>query len=237
MLKRFLLAGAVIAAGSTAVLAADVAPEPAPAYDWTGFYMGLNAGAALNNSDIDVDDGTGAFVGVLQDTIEGDQTAFTGGAQMGYNWQMDSLVLGLETDFNYLNVHTDDSTDLGGGNSAHFEAEANWYGTATAKVGFAADNFLFYGDGGLAYGHSDADGKVTIGGTTYENDQSNVNWGWTVGAGMKWGIDPNWVLGAEYKYVNLGDGDFEVRNAIGDEVRGDTTMAFSVIRATLDFKF
>ena len=233
MLKKFLLASAVIVSASTAALAADMAPA---AYDWTGFYIGLNAGAAWNNSEIDVS-GTGPIASVIDDTINGDQTEFTGGAQMGYNWQMDSIVLGLETDFNFANFHTDKSVDLGGVDSAKFEAAANWYGTTTAKLGFAADNFLFYGDGGLAYGHSSGDAKLTIGGTTFEDDQSNVNWGWTLGAGMKYGMSPNWVLGAEYKYVNLGEADFEANTGLGDEVRNNTTTAFSVVRATLDYRF
>jgi outer membrane immunogenic protein len=235
MFKRFLLGGAVILSGPTAVLAADVVPAPL-VYDWTGPYVGLNAGAAWNNSEFDHNDGTGIFAGFIADTIEGDQTVFTGGAQLGYNWQWDSMVVGVETDFNFLNFSTDE-TVLVGADSAHFEAKANWYGTTTAKLGYAVDNFLFYGDGGLAYGHSEAEGNVTVGGTTFSDDQSNVNWGWTLGAGVKYGINENWVVGAEYKYVNLGEADFDVNNGVGNAIRANTETAFSVVRATLDFRF
>lgn len=93
-----------------------------------------------------------------------------------------------QTDFNFLNFSTDE-TVLVGADSANFDAKLNWYGTTTAKLGYAIDNLLFYGDGGLAYGHSEAEANVTIGATTFSNDQSNVNWGWTLGAGVKYGIN------------------------------------------------
>jgi len=45
-MKKFLLASVVIMSASTAGMAADLAPPAPVVYDWTGGYIGLNAGAA-----------------------------------------------------------------------------------------------------------------------------------------------------------------------------------------------
>jgi outer membrane immunogenic protein len=229
-MKKFLLAGVVIISASTVAMAADLAPEPV-AYDWTGFYLGLNAGAAWNNSSVDFD-GLG-----LEDSIEDDQTVFTGGVEAGYNWQMDSIVFGVETDFNYLGFDSDEDFALGG-TTASFDSKADWFGTLRGRLGFAADNILFYGTGGLAYGHAKIEGDIVNGVNSLSGDESNVNWGWTIGAGMQYAFNENWILGAEYLYVDLGEPDFDLdcTGACG-AFDSDADLAFSVVRAKLDFKF
>jgi len=244
-MKKFLLAGVVIISASTAAMAADLAPPAPMVYDWTGGYFGLNAGAAWNNSSIDfsVDPlGSSSFAG-LGSNIDGNQTAFTGGAEMGYNWQMDSLVVGLETDFNYLGFSDSQSFDDGLASpvvTGNLQLEANWFGTVRGRLGFAADNMLFYGTGGLAYGNLKAEGNITDGTDFLSGSDSNVNWGWTVGAGMEYAVNQNWILGAEYLYVDLGHPDFGLRcsNLLNcDSISNNVNAAFSVARAKLDFKF
>ncbi len=236
-MKKFLLAGVVIISASTAAMAADLAAPLPEAYDWTGFYLGLNAGVAWNNSDVDFDASAGPFVG-LASNIEGDQTEFTGGVEAGYNWQMDSIVFGLEADFNYLDFQEDENVVLGAA-TANFDFEANWFGTVRGRIGFAADNMLFYGTGGLAYGHAKIEGDLDDGaGNILSGDDSSVNWGWTIGAGMQYAFNENWILGAEYLYVDLGNPDFDL-NCTGacGTFENDVDVAFSVVRAKLDFKF
>src|SRR3954453_13274890 len=99
-MKKILLAGSALlslALLGTAVQAADIAPVPAPMYDWSGFYVGVNAGVAWNNSDINEDFRySGARLDDCASEVNGDQTAFTGGGMLGFNWQMDQIVLGVE---------------------------------------------------------------------------------------------------------------------------------------------
>jgi outer membrane immunogenic protein len=238
-MKKFIFAGVAIISASTAVMAADLAPPLPAAYDWTGFYMGLNAGAAWNRSSIDVTDIGGAVPAALVATVDGEQTVFSGGGQIGYNWQMDSLVLGLETDLNYLGFSDDESRSSGLA-TADFDIKANWFGTARARLGFAADNMLFYATGGLAYGHVKASGQIDDGaGSVFSGSESNVNWGYTVGGGMEYAFDENWILGAEYLYVDLGnpDNDFTCTGACALSISSNVDAAFSVVRAKLDFKF
>jgi len=224
-MKKLLLASVVIISTSTATTAADLAAPAPEVYDWTGGYIGLNAGAAWNNSELDISEL------VLGLSLDGDDTVFTGGVEAGYNWQMDNVVIGVEADFNYLGFDEEREVD---GQQLDFslKMKANWFGTLRGRVGFAADNMLFYGTGGLAYGHAEVEGCVD--GVTLECDsEDKVNWGWTAGGGIQFAFDESWILGAEYLYVDFGSTDLEPSCACD----GGADVRFSVARVKLDFKF
>ena len=232
--------------------AAQAADMTAPAtYDWTGFYLGANAGISWNNSGVDNNfDVDGDGINDLNNKIEGDQTAFTAGGIVGYNYQIDQIVLGVEADFNYLgfsdsNSRSVDIIGLDGIDTITGKSsfEADWFGTIRGRLGYAIDNVLIYGTGGLAYGHMSADGKVTAslaGDTvgTWKGSTDSTNWGWTVGGGMEYGID-NWSLGLEYLYVDLGSGEWNGNNDLfdGSRLKGDADYAFSTVRATVKYRF
>jgi outer membrane immunogenic protein len=137
-------------------------------FTWTGFYVGLNAGAALNNKNSGSIFTTGLTApnnAIYTGGGNSSDATFTGGVTAGYNMQFGSFVAGVEGDINYLDrknggngafpartdVTTttfDDRTDFavsrGGSN--------NWFGTLRGRLGFAFDRALIYGTGGLAFG-------------------------------------------------------------------------------------
>jgi len=171
---KYLLAGMIALfafASANVARAADMPvkapPAPAPAYSWTGFYVGGNvgygwqdpavtftgndpvAGCILTGSCI-----VGATaVGPISYNLKG----MTGGLQAGYNWQVGPRwVLGAETDFNGSGVRG------GGNNVSNFSSSTvqtitanqniNWFGTVRARLGWlATDGLMLYGTGGFAY--------------------------------------------------------------------------------------
>ena len=229
---------------SVAAVAADI--EVAPTYyDWTGTYGGLNAGGAWNNSNFNAS-ATGPLAGtLLEDALDDDDAVFTGGAMIGYNWQEDSFVFGAEADFNYINFDKSSERDgTIGGLPASIDSEAgvNWFGTVRGRLGYAADRAMFYGTGGLAYGSVTADTRINVGGDQWTGDERNVNWGWTLGAGLDYAVDDNFIIGAEYLYVDLGsnddwDIDANAGNGLVSDVSGNLDTAFSVFRVTGKWKF
>lgn len=287
-MKNFVIAATAIVSAATMTSAAGAADVSPTAYDWSGLYLGLNAGAALNNTDVshdfsysgpDVDDGGSA--GEINDLLDGvdasltsDESVFTGGALIGYNWQHNSFVLGIEADINHAGFGKDQTRDisdelneLGGllGDPGADDEElyatadtsfgADWFATLRGRAGFAADNFLIYGTGGFAYGKLES--SVKIDATELEDDDPDsnryytgstdaTNWGWTVGAGMEYGVD-NWSLGIEYLYVDLGSADWSVDlgetvnddedQLVGIKGKGDVDYRFSVIRASAKIRF
>jgi outer membrane immunogenic protein len=165
--------GAVV--GINAAAAADLpartytkAPVMAASYDWTGFYLGVNAGGAWSQSDAattTVFSPTGYFATTSPGAIAiaGAQrinaSGFTGGLTAGYNWQASNIVFGLESDFNYLGLKGS-STGSGiypccapTGFTVNSSVSTDWLITLRPRVGVAANNWLFYVTGGLAVGN------------------------------------------------------------------------------------
>ncbi|PVE21690.1 porin family protein [Microvirga sp. KLBC 81] len=218
-LNTHLAALAVAAILGTAAHAADLpsrfAPAPvvaaAPVFTWTGFYAGVNAGYGWNTNDDDV---------VINGTAYevDDEGGFVGGGQVGYNYQIGSFVLGLETDIQYA--------DIGGDNnipSLNSDGDDdNWFGTVRARAGYAFDRALIYATGGLAYG------KISNGFSN--SDDTSV--GWTLGAGVEYAFTDNLTAKVEGLYVNLEQDDDDL-----PVVAGSDETEFGVIRAGLNYKF
>lgn len=250
MLKHTKSIFAIVAAlglSATASQAADVVPGSS-AYDWSGFYFGLNAGVALNNSEVNIDM---EDLDLFDQSLTGEDAVFTSGASIGYNWQIDSFVFGVEADINYIGFSGDNREDYNDISAVQFATrrvsfDSEWFGTLRGRLGYAADNFLIYGTGGLAYGHAEAESdfryyynNAEMG--RWSNSADDVNWGWTVGAGVEYGID-KWSLGVEYLYVDLGSSDWDAGyqgtlyfSSTNSEVSND--YQFSLVRATAKLRF
>jgi outer membrane immunogenic protein len=212
------LATASLLALGAAAQAADLTYEPAPVveaapvFNWTGFYLGVHAGAAIADGDYSV----GGF------DVGGDNsTGFIGGVQAGYNWQFDSLVIGAQTDFAYTSAKISDNDG-----AASFENKLEWLGSTTARVGYAVDNFLVYGKGGIAYGQSEL--KLSDGINSVDDSKWHV--GWTLGVGAEYAFTQNITGLIEYDYVDLGSEDY-----FDNGINADLTT--HVIKAGLNYKF
>ena len=227
-MRKLALAVSVLVVTATAASAADMAaarvytkaPPPAPVATWTGWYVGLNAGGAVNDSRDTVEPtglflvgATSVFNPLRTDSASLTGVGFTGGGQAGYNWQVDRTVFGIEADINYNGVNDVNSVNrvLAAplvGSIIHSETDKiGWFGTVRGRLGWAVvPNFLLYGTGGLAYGQVRSASSVlfTSAGDTYVGSMDSTRVGWTAGAGGEWMIAPNWSVKAEYLYVDLG---------------------------------
>jgi len=115
--------GLALAASAPAL--AGGAPMMAPAYSWTGFYIGANVGAAWGKADVDQNVGV-PFSGITNNPItiivppqlgafpgtSGTGTGVIGGGQIGYNWQSDRWVYGVEADFDGTGLKANSSTSV-----------------------------------------------------------------------------------------------------------------------------
>ena len=132
---------------------------------------------------------------------------FTGGAQIGYNWQFaGGWVFGLEADINGIgNSNSSSRNFFYGGNltaangsfAVRGLGDANVFGTVRARFGFAADRALFYITGGLAWADSGNDPTISWwAGNTSTALSPDLVWrrggangvGWTLGAGIEYAI-------------------------------------------------
>jgi outer membrane immunogenic protein len=196
----------------------------AAAFNWTGFYVGGNAGAAINDSSFNLDPsgcflvgcGAGGVAGNALRTASGklNNTAFTGGGQIGYNWQFaPSWVFGLETDLNYNGTKSSTTAVVplpfaaGSTFNSSLSQTFDWFGTGRARLGWLpADRMMIYGTGGVAYGRVASATNVAFptSGDSYAGSFSDIRVGWTAGGGIEWAFTQNWTAKAEYLYVDLG---------------------------------
>jgi outer membrane immunogenic protein len=197
-----------------APVAAAPVPYVAAAYNWTGFYVGLNAGWGW---------GTGSLSGPPP---SGDMDGSGGlfGGTLGYNWQMNNIVFGIETDIAWSGIEA----DRGCGAGIRCEISHDWLGTTRGRIGIAMDRFLPYVTGGLAYG----DVSASI---TGNPGASETQIGWTLGAGVEYAFAHPWTAKLEYLYVDLGD--FACGTRCGTAGPDNVEFRAHIVRAGLNYRF
>ena len=146
-------------------------------------------------------------------------SGFTGGVQAGYNWQRGHLVYGAEADFGAFDLEkraTESGlfpfTFLGTAYTLTQRMSADWLATVRARLGFTVrQHVLLYATGGLAFSEfkfssSYADNAIdsTFPGGAGYGSKSAIRTGWTAGGGVEWALHGNWLMRAEYLYVDLG---------------------------------
>jgi outer membrane immunogenic protein len=257
-----LLIGAPAFAADMAVKAAvEAAPSAAtPSYTWTGWHVGVTAGYGFGNADPSLTFNNAestvvdSFFAPAPSTLH--SQGFIGGGEIGYDYQSGSYLLGLETDLSYADVRATGSATgpffIGGQFNTTVTSRLDWLGTVRGRLGvLPTSNLLLYGTGGFAYGGL----KITTIGTNVaaappcngvglavycaSGATSSVAVGWTVGGGLQYAIAPQWLVKAEYLYVDLGkqSATYPDLDVAGGLVTSTTTFRLNVVRGGLDYRF
>jgi outer membrane immunogenic protein len=200
--KKFVVAAAVAAFGfagsaSAADMPVKAAPlAPAPAYDWSGIYIGGDAG--WQSSSIGLSSPTGPL------TYSPRHNSFAVGAFVGVQKQFGQFVLGVEG--GYLAAFGDASLGAipainiwnpGGTGTAQAKLKDIW--SVGARVGWAMDRWMPYLTGGYANGSFQFNAQ-SAGLTEQANARSG---GGYIGVGLDWAVMNNWILGAEYRHYGF----------------------------------
>ena len=243
---------ATMASAKAADLLTKAPPLPPPAAaGWTGWYVGANAGWAGSASNTVTNTGTDTGIGglgsaigkVIPASIPLGYSGFIGGAQFGYNWQVDYLVAGLEIDFDGISAKAGtvipDAPPPPGFLPAPVSTSAtralDWLGTFRGRVGVTpVAPLLLYATGGLAVGERSLGigvvAPVAIPPVNVSNQASNTSAGWTIGAGVEWMFAPHWSLKAEYLYVDLGN----ISSTIAYAYPGNSSTLTATARDTMN---
>ena len=169
---------------------ADLAPPPAPAYyNWTGLYIGLNAGYASATVSESLSGATGSGSATMPGGI--------GGAQIGYNYQIGAVVVGFEADFDGSMATKSITAGIASGTN-----QIPWIGTLRGRVGYAFDRFLVYATAGGAA--TQLLSTVNVGGIGSAST-SNTTGAWTAGGGLEVAITDNLSARVEYLYLDTGN--------------------------------
>ena len=228
-MKRFLVAGATIfIASGVPALAADIPTKATPAliWNWTGFYAGVHAGYSSGHiNSVLVDDnapaealGTSNWRGSVV------------GAQVGYNYQIDKIVVGLEGDWSW----TEGNRTISNTEPDTANARLSELASIRGRLGFLLNpNSLLYATGG--WGRLQANYSITdldVGSSAFRVSDGGA----VYGAGIEYMFDPKWTVRVEYLHY------------IANKLRADTTSIpgatvnstlhdVDVVRAGLSYKF
>ncbi|OPY98897.1 hypothetical protein A5906_30525 [Bradyrhizobium sacchari] len=242
MRNTFAAAVALLLAATAASSAADVgssahfkAAPAAAVYSWTGFYVGGNVGGGMASTRFD----DPCFYCTSATPTTG---FFTGGAQVGYNYQFGRGLVGIEAD---VNGNSRFKGALLGGNDSraiNVGLKADTSGTIRARAGLVVDTVLAYVTAGAAWADVRQTGVEFFNFTPFPNfgsptgvtaNGSGVVWGGVVGIGVEYALDQNWIVGGEFLHTMYGDRDATIRAIDGTSACTNKPDAGCVIRTQL----
>jgi outer membrane immunogenic protein len=235
-MKRILLTTVALGAISLAApaLGADLAAYTkapalaAPAYDWSGFYVGVFGGGGYGNHNLNNANGPAGFANF---TVNYSSTGAVAGGELGYNWQSGNYIIGLEGDYSWADINGNDNFALGSDDATKLRGAA----TFRARGGIAVDRLLLFFTGGWAHGeltHTNTDPVFGI-------DKFSVNRsGLTAGGGIAYAVTNNVIGKLEYRYYDFGTyaraGSPLTPNG---QLPFNVANTYSVVTLGLDYKF
>ncbi|CAN7292297.1 outer membrane beta-barrel protein [Bradyrhizobium sp. LjRoot220] len=246
-MNKFALGMLAVVAMTGTASAADLAARPytkappppiAAVYDWTGFYIGANAGGGWSHKCWDIVDPIGgALIGP-----EGchDASGAVAGGQIGYRWQAATWVFGLEAQGNWADLTGSRVSQqfilVPGDAVSHSNVRA--FGLFTGQIGYAWNNALLYVKGGAAVTEDRYEHRFT--GTNVIFDSAKeTRWGGVVGVGLEYGFAPNWSVGVEYDHLFMGDRTLTFTTPAGVPAVFDTRISqdVDIVTARINYRF
>lgn len=214
---KLLIVSAALLASTAYSVAADAITQDVVvvdnAYNWSGVYIGAQAGYSWGNADVNY---SGYPEG--QYAWDLDPDGAIGGLYAGANWQLSNrFVIGAETEIN-LNgnsgdgVYIDDYVATAPG-YYDMEAKIDWSGSTRARLGYAMDRWMPYVTAGVAYGQY----KIDL----YDESEGEGNLlGWTAGAGVEYAVTDSIRVRLSYLYTDFGSDEFSTYESDGDYYDG-----------------
>jgi outer membrane immunogenic protein len=225
MTRHHLLCAVSVVALTATANAADMSgglkePPYIPAPFWGGFYIGVNGGGIWSEQRIGAElDNLYANPGVVTPFLAKqslDLSGGFGGGQIGFNWQRERLVYGIEVDIQGASINQNKTawaTDGVGSVWANGTSELDWFGSVRGRLGITVlEGFgLAYITAGVAFGGVQDKLNVTAYGANSDSysvshNNNDVGVGYIIGAGFEYSFSPAWSVKLEYSFFEL---DFE----------------------------
>ena len=231
------LAAGILVTGAVTSFAADMPlkarPLVAPAWSWTGFYGGINGGYAVGS-----DPFTQGYVGNINNPVNLSTISTVNstivpkggfaGLQDGYNYQIGSLVWGVEGDWQWADqkarscglscsfTQTPDNVGdfrfgaSGTAGSLSVDQKINWFATARGRVGWTPiEGTMLYATAGGAWMGVDETDQIryvqALAGNVFTTTASfsNTKSGYAVGGGAEFRLWGNWTGKVEYLHIDV----------------------------------
>ena len=209
----------------------------APAYDWSGFYVGVFGGGGWGNHN--VNNALGSATTFANYTANYSSQGGMAGGEAGFNWQSGNYVLGIEADGFWSGISGNDAAGVAAGSfpiTSVDQDSLRWGGTLRARGGIAVDRLLLFFTGGWAYGDLLHTNTAPVLGA----DQFTVHGnGLTAGGGIAYAVTDNLIGKVEYRYYNFNAYSrpgLPIFTANG-QLPYTVNSTYSVVTVGLDYKF
>jgi high affinity Mn2+ porin len=225
---------------ATSVQAADASGQlplkspsvVAPAYDWTGFYVGGHVGYSRGKAQVTLADQVTLTDPSSTSNFAGSFGSLNGGAQAGYNYLLPSrFLLGIEADASFPNFLAADDVAWSRITAVADSAEKiDYMATLRGRLGYAFPYWMIYATGGFAW--SLGRFLQTPGIVDDRDKVLHLHTGWAVGAGTEVAIASSWTARLEYLYWNFVHADIVFSSGTGAGSSFDT----HTVRVGLNYK-
>lgn len=219
----------------------------APAPLWTGFYVGVNGGYAWSAEDSKVSADVEKRRRNVDPSAKFDEEGGFGGGQIGYNYQIDRILLGVEADLQGGDVSGDKTVTASLSNGHHegvadAKSALDYFGTVRGRIGYTFDRSLVYATGGFAYGGVKDTLAVTATSHGFSSASSasadETATGYVVGGGLEYAFTPSLSGKIEYQYIDLGSDRLDGKAlAHCTHAAGEATFdhAYNTVRVGLNY--
>jgi outer membrane immunogenic protein len=201
----------------------EVAPAPQACPNWTGFYVGVSGGYKYGVFDpstrVFEDEDTDSFAIDEHGSANLSTSGAEVGGLIGFNYQLNKLVLGLEAQGSYLWLRNsrggefstpDDPLSFGEGYFESTSFKTHYLATVGPRIGYALCNWLPYVTGGAAFGDLDLKQRISeLDDFSEFRSRSDGHVGWFVGGGTQYALTNHLSVRIQYEYVDLGSIGFD----------------------------
>jgi outer membrane immunogenic protein len=155
------------------------------------------------------------------------------GGQLGYRWQSNQFVFGLEAQGDWADISGSRVSIL-----FSTRVRIDGLGLFTGQIGYAWNAALLYVKGGAAVTSNRFDVLTTLGGVNVAS-ASSTRWGGTVGVGFEYGFAPNWSAGLEYDHLFMGDSNnsFSVANPLLAGALNRISQDVDMVTVRVNYRF
>lgn len=201
---------------------------PLPAfYDWSGVYLGAQAGYGWGSDRFAPVTAFGRVP--LGPRAQTSPSGAFGGGHVGFNHQSGQLVFGIEADIESMNARTryEDAALV-------MRQRQDWQGSVRGRLGYALDRYMVYVSAGAAFTRFEHAFSSPLTGLSETAKVSRT--GWTVGAGLNHAVTENVILGLDYRYTDYGRFDQAGRGPFFG-IAAEHEPSSHAMRASIAYKF
>jgi outer membrane immunogenic protein len=216
-------------------------PPPPAIYDWTGFYLGGHIGGGMLVDSVS-QNGTSSGGFGLANTGNLRPAGVIGGLQAGANYEFTPWVVGIEGTWTASAIQGNTLIPCAGAcllgatpiTQERFTSQAQWFAALTGRAGYAANDWLFYAKAGGAWMRVRYTEDLLAGGVTATTQNLNDNrTGFTVGAGIEFGLVENISAKVEYDFYDFGSKNYNFAAITPVTVKSDV----HTLTVGLNYKF